>query len=340
MMQLRGITSTQAHAIITRQLTGSEACDPVAEDCALLRTCAWALTDGIHPVHVLRLLNLASTIQFSGEATRARLKEGLEELSECGDLAELSNGQWLPAPTREVRLGTEDDMRLLVGGFPTSLLSVEHALQIEHTGPYRRLRGDTLSRDLYLLSQSLASWMGHAQEDVREWTLSTLRGSGNYEHYRPSGRSIEIYAPELSSASTPQAFRWVERTDKLAGTYLSREEVPFRGKRYFVVEVAKGQIAGIRAMPPMDFRRLMYGLDLLAAKAVAVEEIPGPRETTFILKSELPQPEQRLLAALGRLLVSKGRYYPRNWTFDQEHAVEIKKRLAKLGVSTFVRAHR
>jgi hypothetical protein len=132
----------------------------------------------------------------------------------------------------------------------------------------------------------------------------------------------------------------VERTDKLAGTYLSREEVPFRGKRYFVVEVAKGQIAGIRAMPPMDFRRLMYGLDLLAAKAVAVEEIPGPRETTFILKSELPQPEQRLLAALGRLLVSKGRYYPRNWTFDQEHAVEIKKRLAKLGVSTFVRAHR
>ena len=338
MMQLRAMTETQAHAIITRQLLGSETCDQVAEDCSLLRSCAWALTDGIRPVHVLRLLNLASTLQFSGDASRARLKEVLEELSECGDLVELSNGQWLPAPTREVRLGTSDDMRLLVGGFPTSLLSLEHASQIDHTGPYRRLKGDNLQRELDLRSQSLETWMGHAPEDLREWTLSSLRG--NYERYRPAGRSIEVYAPELSSASTPQAFRWVERTEKLAGMYLSREELPFRGKRYFAVEVAKGQIAGIRTMPPTDFRRLMYGLDLLAAKPVAVEEIPGSLETSFILKSELPQPEQRLFAALGRLVLSEGKYYPRTWTFHQDHTVEIKKRLATLGVSTFIRAHK
>jgi hypothetical protein len=338
MMQLRAITETQAHIIIARQLTGSEACDQVAEDCALLRSCAWALTDGVRPVHVLRLLNLASTLQFSGDASRARLKEALEELSECGDLAEMSNGQWLPAPTREVRLGTADDMRLLVGGFPTSLLAVEYASQIEHTGPHRRLRGDTLQRELDLPSQSLDAWMGHAPEDLREWTLSALRG--NYEHYRPTGRSIEVYAPELSSASTPQAFRWVERTDKLAGTYLSREEVTFRGKRYLAAEVAKGQIAGIRTMPSTDFRRLMYGLDLLAAKPVGVEEILGPVEASFILKSELPQAEQRLFAALGRLLVSEGKYYPRTWIFNQELVVEIRKRLAKLGVRTFVRAQR
>ena len=338
MMQLRAITETHAHAIIARQLSGSEACDQVAEDCSLLRSCAWALTDGNRPVHVLRLLNLAATLQFSGDASRARLKEGLEELSQCGDLAELSNGQWLPAPTREVRLGTSDDMRLLVGGFPTSLLSVEHASQIEHTGPYRRLKGDTLQRKLDLRSQSLETWMGHAPEDLREWTLSSLQG--NYERYRPVGRTIEVYAPESFPASKPQAMRWVERTEKLAGMYFSREEAPFRGKRYFAVEVAKGQIVGIRTMPPTDFRRLMYGLDLLAAKPVAVEEIRGSLETSFILKSELPQPEQRLFAALGQLVLSEGKYYPRSWTFHQDHTPEIKKRLAKLGVSTFIRAHK
>lgn len=242
MMHLRAITEAEARGILARELTGAETRDQIAEDCALLRSCAWALTDGIRPVHVLRLLNLASTLHFSGETARAQLKEALEELSECGDLAELSSGQWLPAPTREVPLRTTDDMRLLVGGFPTSLLSAEHAAQIEHTGAYRRLRGDTLSKGLELSSQKLDTWMGHAPDDLREWTQSVF--PGNYERHRPSGRTIELYAPELLPVSTPQMFRWVDRTDKLSGIYLSREELPFGGKRHYAVKIAKGQISG------------------------------------------------------------------------------------------------
>jgi len=337
-MQLRAITDNEAHGILVRELIGAETCDQVAEDCALLRSCAWALTDGLRPVNILRLLNLASTLHFSGETRRAQLKDALGELSECGDFAELSGGQWLPAPTREVQLKTADDMRLLVGGFPTSLLSVEHATQIEHSGPYRKLRGDRLPKTLDLASQSLDAWMGHAPEDLREWTQSALRG--NYEHYRPTGRTIEVYAPDLFPAWKPQLLRWVERTDRLAGTYLSREELPFGGRKHLAVEIAKGQICGIRIMPPTDFRRLMYGLDLLAEKSVSVEEIPGRVETTFVLRSELPQAEQRLFAALGRLQLSEGKYYPRNWAFHQEHAIEIKKQLAGLGVGTFIRALR
>lgn len=338
MMQLRAITEAEAHGILVRELTGAETRDQIAEDCALLRSCAWALTDGIRPVHILRLLNLASTLHFSGETARAQLKEALDELSECGDLAEFSGGQWLPAPTREVRLGTADDMRLLVGGFPTSLLSVEHAVQIEHTGAYRRFRGETLSKELELASQNLDAWMGHAPEDLLKWTRSTLQG--DFEHYRPTGRPIEVYAPELSPVSTPQMFRWVDCTKKLLGIYLSREELPFGGKRYYAVKIAEGQISAIRTMPPVDLRRLMYGLDLLAEKSVTVEEISGLAEASFVLKSVLPQAEQRLFAALGQLAVPEGKYYPQTWTFHDEHAVEIKKRLATLGVSTFVRTHR
>ena len=106
------------------------------------------------------------------------------------------------------------------------------------------------------------------------------------------------------------------------------------------MKIAKGQISGIRAMPPIDLRRLMYGLDLLAEKSVTVEEVSGFAETSFVLKSVLPQAEQRLFAALGHLSVPEDKYYPQTWTFHQEHAVEIKKRLATLGVSTFVRTHK
>jgi hypothetical protein len=338
MMQLQAITEVEAHTILARELTGSEACDRIAEDCALLRSCAWALTDGVHPVHILRLLNLASTLHLAGDASRGKLKEALQALSECGDLAELSNGQWLPALTREVRLGTADDMRLLVGGFPTSLLTAERAAQIEHIGPYRRVRGDALSKELELPQQSLVAWMGHAPDDLREWTQSAL--PNNYERHRPTGQSIEIYAPELSAASTPQMFRWVDRLDKLSGIYLSREELPFGGKRHYAVKIAKGQISGIRTMPPIDLRRLMYGLDLLAEKPVIVEEVSGLADTSFVLKSVLPQAEQRLFAALGQWAVPEGKYYPQTWTFHQEHAGDIKKRLATLGISTFVRTHR
>lgn len=338
MTQLQAITEMAAHAILARELTGSETCDQVAEDCALLRSCMWALTDGVQPVHVLRLLNLAVTLHFDGDASRGELKEALQELSECGDLVEMSNGQWLPAPTREVCLGTRDNMRLLVGGFPTSLLSTEHVAHIEHTGPYRRVKGEVLSKELDLPQHSLEAWTGYAPDNLREWTQSVLQGS--FERHRPTGRSIEIYAPELASASKPQAFRWVDRTDKLAGTYLSREELPFGGKRYHALKIIKGQISGIRTMPPFDLRRLMYGLDLLAEKSVTVEEIADGAETFFILKSELPQAEQRFCAALGQLAVPEDKYYPRTWKFHHDHAVEIKKRLAALGVSTFVRTQR
>ena len=338
MMHLHAITDTEAHGILARELTGTETSDQVAEDSALLRSCAWALTDGVRPVHILRLLNLAATHHFSGEIARAQLKKTLEELSECGDLAELSSGEWLPAPTREIRLETADDRRLLVGGFPTSLLSSEHASQIEHIGPYRKLRGGTLSKELGFPSQSRDAWMGHVPDDLCEWTQSIFHGY--YERYRPIGSTIEVYAPELFPVSKPQLLRWVDRTDKLAGTYLSREELPFGGRRYLAAEIAKGQISGIRAMQPTDFRRLMYGLDQLAEKPVTVEEIPGRNETTFVLKSELPQAEQRLFAALGQLLVPEDKYYPRNWTFQTAHVIEIKRRLTKLGVSTFVRTQR
>ena len=85
--------------------------------CAALASGCWT---GRKPSRctILRLLNLATSLDPSVRRhLRPRIKESLEELAEAGDLAELANGRWLPAPTREVRLETADDTHVSsVGG--------------------------------------------------------------------------------------------------------------------------------------------------------------------------------------------------------------------------------
>ena len=206
------------------QLIGPGACDQVAADCALLRSCVWALTSGNRPVHVLRLLNLATSLDSSDGEIRARIKESLEELADSGDLVELANGRWLPAPTRQVRLDTVDDTRLLVGGLPTSLLPSELKAKLEHSGVFRRTKGDFLAKELGLPSEDRASWMGEAPADLRTWTREALEGK--YEAYRDGGRQFYVYAPEVFPSTTPQARRWVERLDKLSGKYLCWQDLP------------------------------------------------------------------------------------------------------------------
>src|SRR6185437_1637859 len=56
---VRSSSAEEAGNLIREQLVGTAKCDQVATDCALLRSCVWALTGGERPVHVLKLLNLA-----------------------------------------------------------------------------------------------------------------------------------------------------------------------------------------------------------------------------------------------------------------------------------------
>ncbi len=336
MTLLRTVSEREASTILRQQLIGASECDQVAADCALLRSSVWALTGGQTPVHVLRLLNFAASINPLAEETRSRIKESLEELSEAGDLVELANGRWLPAPTREVHLGTPDDTRLLVGGFPTSLLPTELSSKLEHNGVFRRTKGEYLSKTLGLPAEDRAAWMGEFPEDLRSWTQETL--DGRYEAHR--GEHLYIYAPELFAPSRPQAIRWVERPERLSGRYLCRQDLPFGLKRYLGAEIVSGKLTRVKTLQCRDFRRLMYGLDALSGKPVIVEEGYQHGEVVLLLRSELPKPERRLLAALGRLTVAEGNYYPRTWRFPREYAAEVRSRLTALGIQISVRENR
>jgi hypothetical protein len=237
------VSEKEARSILRHQLVGPGECDQVAADCALLRSCVWALTGGGRPVHILRLLNFATSLDSSDEQIRPRIKESLDELADAGDLVELGNGRWLPAPTREVPLQTYDDTRLLVGGLPTSILPPELSSNLEHSGVFRRTKGEFLAKELAIPSEDRISWMGEAPADLEASTREALEGK--YEVSRDEGQHFHIYAPELFQSTTPQALRWAERLDKQSGKYLCRQDLPFGLKRYYAAEISGGKLTRI-----------------------------------------------------------------------------------------------
>lgn len=332
------ISEEKARCVLRHQLVGPVECDQVALDCALLRSCLWALSGGTTPVHVLRLLNLATSLEYAEMDVRPRIRETLEELADAGDVVELANGRWLPAPTREVRLETSDDVRLVIGGVPTSLLPSDISSKLENNGVYRRTRGDFVAKQLSLPGESRESWMGESPDDLRGWTKASFEG--RFEACREEGRYFFFYAPELYHASTPQALRWTERPDKLSGRYLCRHDLPFGLRRYYAGEIIAGKLTRILALRVSDLRRVMYGLDLLAGKAVTVEETRRGDGIGIVLKSELPKPERRLFAALGMLTFRDENYYPRTWHFPGRYAAEVRSRLDALGIQVSAKAGR
>jgi len=346
---LHVISAEKAGALLHEQLVGRTVSDQLAVDCGLLRNCIWALSGGARPVHSLRLLNLAvesSPSSIIAEThddsdVRSRLRSSLTELEGAGDVVSLANGRWLPAPTREVRLGTPDDTRLLVGGLPTSLLSVELFAMVSHHGAFRRTTGNALAKELGLPMEPYESWVGGGPPDVKAWTELVLEGE--YEAFT-EGNDIgrfSIYAPQSAQRGVPQFKRWVDRPEKLSGRFLGRRDLPFGMRQYRGVEVIQGRIARLMRLRlgAGDLRRLLYGLDALAQNSVVVEYESTGDEIGVILRSEIPKPEQRLFAALGRLSFPPEKYYPRTWRFPKRYAAEVHSRLTSLCVQLVKRSN-
>lgn len=333
------ISATKAREVLDFQLLGGDY-GQLARDCALLRSCLWALSGGDRPVHVVRVLNLALDLSpenvFGSETAstelRTRLRGILDELSDAGDLVSLANGRWLPAPFREVPLGTADGARLLIGGFPSSLLPDALRKTICHKGAFRRVSGDELGRELELPQEPLESWVGAAPQDLVAWTKFAM--DGTYESFSESndGSRFSFYAPNLARPGALHTKRWLSSTEEISGRYLGRRELPFGIRQYRAVEVIDGRIVRV-SLPRVgkgDLRRLMYGLDALAGNQV--ETSLSAKEFVVVLGSEIPWPERRFFVALGTLRVPADKYYPRTWHFPVAYAPEVKRRLGELKV--------
>lgn len=290
----------------------------------VLRALTWALTGGTAPVHVLRLLNrsvdyasgLASSSQ-EAEGLRSMLRDDLDALADAGDVAGLDGGYWLPSPTRLVDIH-EDTAMLIVGGLPTR--AIPHALRqtLVFDGPFRRVESQA-ALSLELPVEELSDWARRPTEPLDQWA-QRITNLDLPEYSAPrDGSTTQLYLPEITRPGAPQFKRWAERYDDVIGRRLARRTRVFGAREYRVVEVAGGNLVRSGAvLAPREARRLMYASDARCGNATRARWIARPPGGELVLTSDLPEPEHRMLGALGRLEPSTEKVYERRWKFTKE----------------------
>ena len=106
--------------------------------------------------------------------------------------------------------------------------------------------------------------------------------------------------------------------EKLSGRYLCRQILPFGLKRHHAAEIVGGKLTRIMNLRGEDLRRMMYGLDMLCGQVGERRpRVKSHKGIEIILKSELPKPERRFFAALGRLTVADDAVITREPGFSQ-----------------------
>jgi hypothetical protein len=250
-------------------------------------------------------------------------------LEDAGDLLELSGGYWAPATTRLVAL-PEGVGYLLVGGIPSSLLSVDRTL-IQFHGPHRHLATLPSELSMALPVESFASWGRLPSESLHDWARDVVDSFVRQPYSPASGDMFEFYLPADARAGTPQFKRWSEDATKITGTLLARRRRLYGAREYRLVDVRAGQIIGVSELHTVDVRRLMYAFDLAVGNPVRARRLPASDPSEWLFTSELPRPEQRAFTAFGTLTIPDDRPFERRWTFLRNEAIALKM-LRDLGI--------
>lgn len=337
-MSFEVVGHDQASRTARQNLRVGIRCAPNQTRFELLRSVTWAFSAKAKQVHISRILNAAipcwrllSELQTeSDETLRHRLREALEALRDAGDLVEAASGRWSPSATRLVSLAEGGD-QLLVGGAPISILPLV-ADDVEHHGPFRIVKhsgrlGDILPRE------TLEAWTRLPPVDVTltKWSIDLLDAIERVPYTPNSTESFEYYMPAMARRSASQFNRWRDDCGKFSGTALVRRARIYGAREFRVVDLVEGRPVRIGEIPFGEVRRLMYALDAVAGNPVTVKRKRVRDGVLWIFTSELPRPEQRLLAALGTLEVPVERVYERRWTIRRGEEVALK-RLQRLGI--------
>src|SRR5262249_42952881 len=116
------------------------------------------------------------------------------------------------------------------------------------------------------------------------------------------------------------------------GALLARRTRLYGAREYRLVDVVRGRIARACELPAGEARRLMYALDAEAGNPVQARSTSSVKgHTEIILMSEIPRPEQRVLAALGTLEIPVNRPFERRWRFERGEDLALRL-LKSLGI--------
>ncbi len=295
----------------------------------LLRTTVWNFGSPEKPIHVAKVLNASIPLwrlirgrsADAQDDLRAELREALGQLSDSGDLVELSGGRWTPAATRTVQLHTSANY-LLVGGVPLSTLPI--ALRdVRHHGPYRHVSQVDGLKEL-CPQERYVDWARLPDRSLQEWSRELLESVALSPYVPTSQDPYEFYLPDKARKRTPQFKRWVRDPGSIKGQILVRRTRLYAAREYRIVELNAGKITRSAEIQKSDARRLMYALDAEAGNPVLCRYITHKGDTNeIVLTSELPRPEQRVFAAFGVLEIPSDRRFERRWHFCQPHDLAL-----------------
>ncbi len=273
---------------------------------------------------------------FQETDSDAPIRRVLEQLKQVGDVAELGNGYWLPAPLRLVRL--PNGKILLIGGVDTKSLQTRFGKMVQPTGFVRRVQSNNTAHLVRegINWQSFKNWLGETETDICSWTRNLLDDAR--KRLKPSGSDLtdfEVYMPRLCKTNL-QYYRWIS-AQKLA--FAPKDIVLCRFKHTFVTYYL-GRLTGekpvrlhreSRLEQAIEIRKLLYGLDALyQCSTNAKFELLDEKQGKLIFRSWLPTTQRRLLLALGHEVHSR---LPLVYEFSIDFKGEIFKHVQKLCVS-------
>ena len=325
-----------AEVAARRALRVSAACSSMEVRCELLRSTVWALATPPRTVHVSRVLGsalpawqlLTSRSDASEETLRAELRAALSALEDSGDLIEFGGGYWASATCRFVRLPNEAGF-ILVGGVPTFLLPIE---ELEYHGPHRHLRQLHPSLAAAVPVEQLQSWARlPGRIALQDWAKELIASLERQPYTPTSSEPFEFYRPEEARSGAPQFKRWYEDAGGSNGVMLARRVRLYGAKEYRLVETRSGRVVSACDLVGIEVRRLMYALDQAASRPVRALYRRSGAGIEWILTSEIPRAEQRVLATLGTLTIPDDRPYQRRWLVVRNEAL-ARELLEALGV--------
>jgi len=296
----------------------------------------------VQPVFVTKLINqvkrqLSPLGQgFQKTDSDDPIRHVLDQLEQVGDVAELGNGYWLPAPLRLVRL--LNGQILLIGGIDTKSLQTRFGKNIQPIGFIRRLQSKDTTHFVQegIHWQGFENWVGEAEADICTWTRNLLDEA--CKRLKPSSSDLtdfEVYMPRLCKNNL-QYYRWIP-AQKLA--FAPKDIVLCRFKQTFVTYYL-GMLTGekpvrlhreTRLEQDIEIRKLLYGLDALyQCPTNAKFEQLNEKQGKLIFRSWLPATQRRLLLALGHEVRSR---LPLIYEFSINFKGEIFKHVQNLGIS-------
>ncbi|GER89764.1 hypothetical protein KDW_39260 [Dictyobacter vulcani] len=259
-------------------------------------------------------------------------RESLTELEQIGDIVELPNGYWRPAPLRKIYLADVNKW-ILVGGLPTARFPNDARQVLEHNNFARFCPLDPEMLGILCPNQSLDDWLKKPKEQIEKWARNQLEQI-TLQNYSHGEYSLEVYWPYHNNKY--QYLRWTKNYDLPDDRYLARFEAAF-SLHYRVIEIKNQKIIKIGELEIglKDYRRLFYGIDAYYKRPVnaSIQVKLSQQRYLVNLENELPKDVQRLFTALGYVQPNQdGKYYPRIWHMPLEYEKQVDSTLQNLGV--------